>query len=260
MKGLLLLVFLFSFAEFFAKDLFTIENELVTCVKKINDLKTRPFTSEENFKNFDSLYNENARLKALLLDYTITAPGTISYPFDSLRRYIDIASSDDNKLRIYSWYLGRDEEDMGFFINIFQYEAQGVVYSTMINYDDAYDPKGYYSDIHTAKMGEDTTIYMGYFHAFYTLKDYSESYQTYQIVGNQLVDSIPIFKMRDSIMSSIEVLFQPLSQKKYMRKLIHYYPDKKKIRIRQTDNNGILLTKYSKLIFNGKQFEYLIED
>lgn len=256
MKFKLLYVFIFSSLVMFGAKLPEIENELVDCVKKITYWRINHNIVDSNIRSSDSLYYENNRLKALLLNYTVEEPNTISYPFDSLRRYIDIASSEDKKFRIYSWHIGQMDK-MEYFINIFQYEAQGKVYSTMINYDDAYDPKGYYSQIHTLTCGTDTTIYMGYFHAFYTPKDFSDSYQTFQIVGNQLIDSIPIFKMKDSIMPSIEVLFHPVSQTRFMKKLIFYSPKKQQIRIRQTDNYGIILNKFKKLMFNGKQFEYL---
>ena len=240
----------------FAGDINGIEKELVSCVKRINQLKLNKGLVDNSVRNFDSLYNESNTLKAKILAYTVAEPGTISYPFDSLRKYIDIASSEDNKFRIYSWRI-ETKDKMEFFNDIFQYEAQGKVYSTMINYNDEYDPKGYYSDIYTLKCGTDTTIYMGYFHAFYSPKDFSDSYQTFQIVGDQLHDSIPIFKVKDdSVASSIEVLFNPISQARYMKKLILYNPKKRQIRIRQTDNYGLILTKFKKLIFNGKQFEY----
>ncbi len=240
----------------FAVSLPEIESELIASVKKINYWKASPYDAHENFRSFDSLYIENNNLKTKILNYCVTHPAMLSYSFDSLRNYIDVATSDDNKFRIYSWWIG-EKDKMEYFVNIFQYEAQGKVYSTMINYDDEYDPKGYYSEIHSLQLGGDTTIYMGYFHAFYTPKDFSHSYQTFQIVGQELQDSIPLFKMNDSIMSSIEVLFHPVSQSRFTKKLLFYNPKKQQIKIRQTDNFGMILSSYKKLVFNGRYFEYI---
>ncbi len=243
----------------FAGDIQLLEKKLVKSIRKINHWKTHFFSFYEKDEIYDSLYYENALFKGMLLDYTVSEPNTISHPFDSLRKYIDIASSEDNKFRIYSWYIGNDEEDMGFFINIYQYESEGKIYNTMINYDDMYDPKGYYSTIHSVDIGEDSTVYMGYFHAFYSPFDFSESLQTFMIKDGVLNDSIDVFIKNDTLMNSIEVLYNPLSQKKHMKQLIQYNLDKKIVKIRQTDNNGVLLRKFKKLTFNGKQFEYAEE-
>ncbi len=241
-----------------AKDVQVIEDELVECVKRINYWKTRPADMDENFRILDSLYIENIRLKGLLLDYSVSVPTTLTYAFDSLRAYINIASSDDQKLRIYSWWLG-EMDDMEYFFNVFQYEAGGKVYSTLINYDDGYDPKGYYSKIHSVAIGQDTTVYMGYFHAFYSPKDFSDSFQTFCIEGTQLHDSIPIFQTGDSLLSSLEVLYHPLSHKNYKKELILYQAKEKQIKLRDTDQDGMVLRRHKKFVFNGKLFKEQID-
>jgi hypothetical protein len=192
----------------------------------------------------------------MILDYGREESSTISHPFDSLRKYIDIASSDDHKFRVYSWHIGQYDK-MEYFVNIFQYEAQGQMYTEMINYNDEYDPKGYYSEIKTLQCGTDTTIYLGYFHAFYSPRDFCDSYQTFRIVGNELRDSIPIFQIKgDSLSGALDVLYNPASQKRSMRKLIFFNDKKKQIKCRLTDNYGLILSKYRKYSFNGKFFEF----
>lgn len=246
-------LFVFISIQIFSESADSIEKVLLPHIKKINHWQHQ---QKKKIYPLDSLMSESRTLKKLLLDYTTQESGTFSYPFDSLRKYIDIVTSDDGKLRIYSWHA-YDKESMQFYNNVFQYEANGQIYATQLTPDDEFNPKGTYSDIETLKRDSDV-IYLAYFHAFYSPKDYAESYETFSIQGTTLQDSIPIFKTAEtgkSVTSSLCVLYNPITSKKKDDDLIFFDKKKKRIKIRTTDDSGSLTNKYEYLNYKEKIFE-----
>lgn len=241
-----------------------IEQELLMHAKKVKYWQEHQSKIRGKVNTFDSLVNENRIFKGILLEKTANEPSTFSYPFDSLRKYISITTSDDNKLRIYSWHTG-DTESMCFYNNVFQYEANNRIHSTPLIEDDEYNPKGYYSDIKSLQRDNDV-IYLGYFHAFYSPKDFVDSYETFKIENNELKDSIPIFKTKDLenkpiLTSSIFVLYNPITLKKRKKnKLLIFDNKKKRIKVTKTDNFGNLLKEYLIYEFKENEFEVLEKD
>jgi hypothetical protein len=258
-KHLLALVILFNCVCGFSNSPQNIEQELLTHLHKIDRLQHHQGKYSMRNGSFDSLIVENRLFKAKLLQYTTEEASTFTFAFDSLRKYIYITNSDDNKLRVYSWHTG-DSESMCFYNNIYQYQSGSNIFSTTLTEDDAYNPRGYFTDIQSLKRDSDT-VYLGYFHAFYSPKDFSDSYETFRIEGDKLQDSIPIFKVknvahRDTVLSSLFVLFNPITTKNWKKNHLLFLDSKKKIlKVRQTDSDGNILHKNTSYSFNGKEFE-----
>lgn len=93
----------------------------------------------------DLLAKENDIFKKKLLNYTKVA-STLKYQFDELKKYLHLNTSEDGKLRIYSW----DTESGGtmhFFSTVYQFQGtDNRVYSESIEYEEG-DPGAFASDI-----------------------------------------------------------------------------------------------------------------
>ncbi len=195
------------------------ESELLEHIKTINSYNNEIKLTKRRVNPIEDLKKENQILTDLLLKYTSEDASTLTQPFDSLRKYMFIATSEDGKLRIYSWQK-EENDDMKYYENIFQYEAEGKVYSTKLVEDDDFNPKGLYTAIETFEKDSNEVIYFGKLDAIFSEKDYSTSIETFKIEGTELIDSLMIFKVYDD--------FDKLETKHNISVL--YNPNKKKIR------------------------------
>lgn len=238
----------------------SIENDLLLHLRKIKIWQHKQTSRSVRNRSFDSLMVESRIFKDKMLRYTQEEASTFTYAFDSLRKYIMICTSEDAKLRIYSWHTG-DSESMCYYNNIFQYEAGGKILATAMSEEDEYNPRGYFMQIQNIQREKDV-VYLGYFRAFYSPKDFSDSFETFRIEGSVLKDSIPIFKTKDvnrkdAVVSSVFVLYNPESLKKRKEnKLLTFDSKRKQIKLTLTDNFGKILSK--KLVYDFKDDQFVV--
>ena len=117
-----------------------IEQELIGHIKNI-----QKWSNYGDEFNEDLLAKENDIFKKKLLEYTKNA-STLNYQFSELKKYLSLSTSEDGKLRIYSW----DTESGGtmhYFSTVYQFQGKdGNVYSESIEYEEG-DAGAFASDI-----------------------------------------------------------------------------------------------------------------
>jgi hypothetical protein len=212
---------------------------------------------------WDKLETDNKIFKEKIINYTSNYPSTLTYNFDSLRKEnIDIVSSEDNFLRIYSWdtWLGGTMHD---FENIFQFKSGERIYSK-VNYDTATVGEGdygpFYSQIFTLKANN-KTYYLAVNNGIFSTKDASQSIKAITIENNSLIDTLKLFKTKTELLNEIDVsfdFFSVVNRPERPLRLIKYNKDKKIIYIPIVLENGKVTDRYILYQFKGKYFEHIL--
>jgi hypothetical protein len=256
MNRILLYLFIILNTNILAQNLTNeqIERDLYQSYEKILS------QSEANDINYDSLEFANEIFRGKMLYYTSFYPTTLTYSFDSLAKYrIEIASSVDQKFRIYSWNtrLGGTMYD---FENIFQYKSNDKLYSIIINDTSEMDGpvyKPFYSEIYTITENN-KSYYLAINYGIYSSKDMSETISVFTIENNSLLDSIKLFKTDKYLTNSITIefdFFSVVNRPERPVKLVTY-DEKKKIIYIPIINDKNQVTKCSYAYqFNGQYFE-----
>ena len=122
--GFLLCLFSFSL---FAQTPKKIEDDLLKSFNKIDQWYQKENDTTSNMAAAsDSLFAADDVFARKLENYAKKFPSTIAYPFNSLKKGIDISTSPDGLFRIYSW----DAETGGtehYFENVIQYKTGEIV-------------------------------------------------------------------------------------------------------------------------------------
>lgn len=212
---------------------------------------------------WDKLETDNKIFKEKIINYTSNYPSTLTYNFDSLRKEnIDIVSSEDNFLRIYSWdtWLGGT---MHVFENIFQFKSGERIYSK-VNYDTAIDGEGdyapFYSQIFTL-IANNKTYYLAVNNGIFSTKDASQSIKAITIENNSLIDTLKLFKTKTELLNEIDVsfdFFSVVNRPERPLRLIKYNKDKKIIYIPIVLENGKVTDRYILYQFKGQYFEHIL--
>jgi hypothetical protein len=212
---------------------------------------------------WNKIETDNKIFKEKIFDYTSNYPATLTYKFDSLRKEnIDIVSSEDNFLRIYSWdtWLGGTMHD---FENIFQFKSGEKIYSK-VNYDTAKVGEGdyapFYSQIFTLKANN-KTYYLAVNNGIFSTKDASQSIKAFTIENNSLIDTLKLFKTKTELLNEIDVrfnFFSVVDRPERPLRLIKYDKDKKIIYIPIVLENGKVTDRYILYQFKGQYFEHIL--
>ena len=149
MKKIILMLTLFLNLSVFAQDLNQIEKKLFDLNEKRLDWfdKTKNIVNN-NWSAYDSLEVSNINIKNYVLEFSSKNKKTLKHPFSSIKKGFDILSSADGLFRIYSWNELSDGT-MQFYKNVYQYSADGKVFSKLNEIDskDPKDPSFSYFDI-----------------------------------------------------------------------------------------------------------------
>ncbi|HPS13599.1 MAG TPA: hypothetical protein PLB87_09990 [Prolixibacteraceae bacterium] len=235
------------------KTLPQIENELHQSYQKILSLR---YDSEE--VNWDALAKQNTIFREKMSKYISTFPQTITYEFDSLQKDgIDIITSNDQLLRIYSWetYTGGT---MRLFGNLFQYQSGNKVFSVIsdtINLEEG-DYVPFYTQIYTLATNN-RTYYLAINNGIYSTSDVSQSIKIFKIEKNRLVDA-NIIKTKSGLSNSIDVYYDFFSVSDRTERplnLIKFDPEKKMILVPIVFENGKVTERFIIYQFKGKYFE-----
>jgi hypothetical protein len=189
-----LLLLVFSLPAF-AQSNEQIERELVGHLRNIE--KWSSYGSESDG---DKLSDENEMFREKLLKYTKSA-ATLRYKFGALDEYMQLATSADEKFRIYSW----DTQDGGTMHNyskVFQFQgADGKVYSQPDDLNEG-DPGSFAYDIFTldAKGGK---VYLVCTTAILSTSDNNQTVRLYKIAGSSLKSDVKLIKTKSGLTDSI---------------------------------------------------------
>lgn len=207
---------------------------------------------------WDKLVKDNETFRNKMLTYTSTYPETLTYPFDTLKkRYVDVVSSSDNLLRLYSWdtWMGGT---MHFFENIHQYKAGNKVFS-ILRYDttEFKDYVPYYSSIHTLNT-PDKIFYLAVANGIYSNQDASQSIRAFTIDGPVLNDTVRLFRTYEGLSNDITVsynFFSVVDRPERPVRLIEYDPEQKNISVAVVSETGDVTSGFDRYKFTGKWFE-----
>lgn len=180
-----------------------IEQELVGAIKQLNQYSTYSGNYDE-----EKLSAANKAFKEKLLKYTKNA-ATLKYGFPKLGDLVVIATSDDGKLRTYSWDSGTGGT-MHDYITLYQYlGANGKIYSRTDEdpaaAQDEEEESGGESFVNTiyAVNTSNGTVYVVCTTAIASSIDHYDAANLYKIEGDKLIDDVKLFKTKEGLTASI---------------------------------------------------------
>jgi hypothetical protein len=139
----------------------------------------------DSISRYDSLFGET------LQKLTAGSHASLHYPFTRLQSQgLTIATSSDRRLRIYSWD-GQTGGTAHNANNVFQYEINGKVYSTLIMMDGG--PGDSYSAIYPLKTG-DKTFYLAVSEAVIATLQLHATLEVLQLEGDSLRSNVPLIR------------------------------------------------------------------
>ena len=207
---------------------------------------------------WDSLDKENSIFSNKIIKYTSIYPQTLTFKFDSLSKdNIDIVSSEDDLLRIYSWdtWMGGT---MHYFNNIYQYKSGEKVFSKFCNFDNG-GPSCFYSQIFTIKANH-KTYYLAINNGIGSTRDAVQSIQIFTIENDSLNDTIKLIKTKNGFVNSIDVdfnFFSVVDRPERPLKLIKYDSERKIIYVPIVYEDGKVTDRFILYKFTGKYFEHI---
>lgn len=234
-KLFLTILFLFTFSTF-AQTPQKIEKELISLYAKVS--KNSAYSGDSDF---DSLAKANDDFKVKMLQYTKIG-ATLKYKFDELNKEITITTSEDGKLRAYSWDR-LDGGTMHFFETVYQFLGQdSKVYSQTVEREEG-DAGGFVYDIFSVET-KSGKIYLICNYGIGSSQDRGEGVKLFRIDSSKLNDQVKLIKTKSGLTNSIGFSYNFFS-----------VVDKK-------DNNGgqIVFDKNAKilkipLVIEDKKFE-----
>lgn len=255
MKTLKLIIFsLLLSVNLLAQTPKTIEADLLKSFKKINYWDEQGRTG--NINAGDSLFKANDMFGKKLKTYTETSTASINLTFNLLKNAgLDIFTSEDNVIRIYSWdtWLGGTKH---IFANVLQYKAGNKTKSSLSG-DLEYGDAPFYSNLYTFKVG-DKTYYLGVYGFIYSTKDAVTGIRVFGIENDKLNDDVKIIKTGSGLKSKINYgydFFSVMDIPFEKRPTITFDQTTQIIHIPLVDAKGHVTKKFINYKFNGQYFE-----
>ena len=220
-KYVFTIAFLMLVAPVFSNTGGDVERKLVLGFKKINYWFERQKMEPKNELG-DSLVKANQDFQNMLLAYA-KDPSTLISDFKVLEKCgVNIATSEDGLFRIYSW----DTElggSMHVFYNVYQYKAEGKVYSRVIS-DGKFEAGRWFSRIYSHHVSG-KIYYLGIAHSIYSGKDSSQEIRVFNISKATLNDKVKLIKTKAGLTNKLRVeydFFSVYRRKERPIKLITY--------------------------------------
>jgi hypothetical protein len=238
--------------------MFSIEHDLLVKFQRI-DYWWGYSGDNTKIDKYDSLHKANTIFQEALTNITSKYSESLNYDFKLLKRSgLTIATSDDHRLRIYSWDTN-EGGTMHFFLNVYQWMAKDHVYSKAVDADAANpgDPGVFCTPIYTFHTPI-KTYYLVINSAMYSTKDTYESVQSFCIGDKSLNDSVRIFKTQTGLNNSIGFsfdFFSVVDRPERPLGLIRFDPARKQVRIPLVFENGTVTHRSIVYTWTGKYFE-----
>ncbi|MEI8279271.1 MAG: hypothetical protein WCG87_05865 [Bacteroidota bacterium] len=197
-------------------------------------------------KKEDSLKMANDELMAYLKRVCTKVPATLNMKYKKVETEMDITSSDDNKVRVYSWKSSFE----GTYYNILmQYKgSKNPIVWQMNNADDPLSSSTVPTSIKSIQTAGKKTVYIVVEGVFGSHGLETEKAVAYTITNDQML-AIPLFQTETG--TEKEVSYHIASINDYDPEInIHLSPDKKTLYIPVSGK------EYSVYKFNGTKFVY----
>src|SRR5690606_16273237 len=209
----------------------------------------------ENDRNYSLIVINSKKFTDSIIHLIKNNPNTFNYSFELLQKEnaIDLISSDDNRLRVYSWnnHLGGT---MRFFNQIFQFKSSEQITADVHLAEK--DPQAFFSKIYTVQNKNNENIYLVISNSILSSKYSVQHINAYKIdTGN--LGKIPIFKTKTSTLDQISVeydFFSVVDRSERPVELITFENDILKIAF--IDNKQNVTNKNLIYEWNGKLFNY----
>ncbi|MDJ1499397.1 hypothetical protein [Xanthocytophaga agilis] len=186
-------------------------------------------------------------------------PATLSYPFTKLsdNHSCDIRTSEDGNFRIYSWDTWTGGT-MHVFREIYQWKANGKVFTKIPHYEEG-DGGTSCSKVFTVSI-HNKPCYFAITNATYSTKDARQSITAFSIEGNQLVDTMKVFKTKTQKLNKIDVdfdFFSVVDRPERPLELINYDHRQKIIYIPLVNDKGQVTKKNLLYQLKDRYFEFI---
>lgn len=253
-----LFILVFSVTIFSWQKGHTQKTELTTQENKFVQLYSQVFESlRGDWKTTKSLSD---KFSNELINFIKSTPSTLTFPFKKLTasNEVFIRTSNDGNLRIYSWdaWTGGTMHE---YNTIYQWKANGKVFSKVEKFEKQGDPGIFISQLHTVDANNQR-YYLAVTNATYSNKDARQSIATYSINNGKLVDSIKLFKTKTKRLNRIDVdfdFFSVVDRPERPLQLITYDDSQKIIYIPVVDDKGQVTNKNILYQLKGTYFEFI---
>lgn len=255
MKTFGIIILLLASISVFGQDMSEIEKELVAGIKQVEQ-----YSNYGETPDFDKQGGVNKAFREKLLTATDKNPSALKHDFAELKKHIQITTSPDKKLRIYSWDTGSGGS-MHFYGNIYQFVGgDGEVYA-ISDFEEEGDPGGFFSGIYTLNTKKGT-VYIARHSSVLSTSLAGQTMMLFKIEGKTLNSDYKLFKTRSGIKNSIGFsfdFFSVVDRPERPLKLILYDPKKKELKIpvviedKETPQ-GRVTNRFIRYRFNGTYF------
>lgn len=251
-KIFFLTMLLFSLVSFSQKSCRPIEADLKKQFQKIYYWDEH-HQMDDTIDTYDSMQKANDYILNIIAKHGYNNPGFLNYSFSSLSEYLDVLTSKDKSLRIYSWdtYTGGT---MHIFYAVAQYLGDDKkVYTQPLNDTSDSDPGLWYSEIYSFN-DKGRKYYFCIGNGKYSTMDLGQEVVVYTIKGNLLVQA-PIIKTQKGLTNSIHLAYDLSSLDGITDHSIVFDESTTELKIPIVDAKGRMLKKNIIYKFNGKHFE-----
>lgn len=259
--------FMFAFVLYFCAVHVTtaqVASSLESVEQKLELYNNKMQSFRSDFSDTDSLEYYSFQFDSLLFNTLKNDPTSIHYTFKKLQDNgtLWVASSEDGKLKIYSW-----DDQMGgtmrSFNCIYQFETpNGVVVERRITDQDG-DPMSFYSKVYTLKRQHLPPVYLAIHNGIYSTKDASQSVSAFAIENGKLNKDIKIFKTRKEYLNTIDVYFDFFSvagRPERPLELITFDKAAKKMYIPIVVENGQVTKRNIVYQFDGTNMKHILTE
>lgn len=176
---------------------------LIKKEKQILEFHTAILKAAENDRNDSLIVINSKRFTDSMSDLIKNNPNTFNYSFELLQKEnaINLISSADDNLRVYSWnnHLGGT---MRFFNQIFQFKSNEQI--TVDIHLAEKDPQAFFSKIYEVKNSKKETFYLVISNSILSSKYSVQHINAYKIDTGKL-NKIQVFKTKTNTLDQISV-------------------------------------------------------
>ncbi len=253
MKTVFLILLLCFSLSGYSQELTTLEAKLSQDYDRI-----LYWNSQRGNDPYDSLEIANSRFKENLLEVLAEHSSSLHYAFPWLQeRGINVVTSPDGNLRIYSWdtYTGGT---MRFFESAYQFRGDSSVESGSLSdrYSAEDNPLYFCSEIFQMNHKSDV-VYIAVMHAIYSSKDSYQGVKFFTINNNQFNDTIALIETEQGLQNEHGVsfdFFSVVDRRERPVKLIHYNPKSRTLKFPKIGNREEVKKGFIPYTFNGNHF------
>ena len=260
MKKILLIISFFITQLSFGQDINKDEAKLSKAFFKIQYWKF--YDNAKTVESYDSLEKANDQFEKLLLNLTSKNPQTLNYKFKSLiDSGLTISTSADGNFKIYNWDTWTGGT-MHIYKNIFQYTANGKVFSKTLNNEknNDGDPDCLYYEINQV-TSNNKNFYLAFSSAILSSGLSYQNIKVFSIDSNKLNDNAKLIKTKTGIKNQLGYEVDLTSAANRAKEVpnfdIEYDKINKVISIPVILDNNEVTNKKIKYKFNGTYFEKL---